>query len=74
MSKKSIVARQIKREKMVAKFADLRAKLKSEGNWEELDKLPKNSCKERIKNRGNGVKKGGRLTRQKSRIKKEKKR
>ena len=51
MSKKSIVARQIKREKMVAKFADLRAKLKSEGNWEELDKLPKNSCKVRLKNR-----------------------
>ena len=51
MSKKSIVARQIKREKMVAKYADLRAKLKAEGNWDELDKLPKNSSRVRLKNR-----------------------
>lgn len=51
MSKKSIIARQIKREKMVAKYADLRAELKKEGNWEGLDKLPKNSCKIRLKNR-----------------------
>ncbi len=51
MSKKSIIARQLKREKMVAKYADRRAELKKEGNWEELDKLPKNSCKIRLKNR-----------------------
>ncbi|MCC6815810.1 MAG: 30S ribosomal protein S14 [Saprospiraceae bacterium] len=51
MSKKSIIARQLKREKMVEKYAELRAKLKKEGNWEELDKLPKNSCKIRLKNR-----------------------
>ena len=36
---------------MVAKYADLRAKLKAEGNWDELDKLPKNSSKVRLKNR-----------------------
>ncbi len=51
MSKKSIIARQLKREKMVAKYADQRASLKKEGKWEELDKLPKNSCKIRLKNR-----------------------
>ena len=51
MSKKSIIARQVKREKMVAKYAVQRAALKKEGNWEELDKLPKNSCKVRLKNR-----------------------
>ena len=51
MAKKSIIARQHKRERMVAKYADLRAKLKEEGNWEELDKLPRNSNKIRLKNR-----------------------
>ncbi len=51
MSKKSIIARQNKREKMVAKYADLRAKLKIEGDFEALDKLPKNSSKVRLKNR-----------------------
>ena len=51
MSKKSIIARQNKREKMVAKYADLRAKLKNEGDFEALDKLPKNSSKVRLKNR-----------------------
>jgi small subunit ribosomal protein S14 len=51
MSKKSIMARQHKRERMVAKFADLRAKLKKEGDWDALDKLPKNSSAVRLKNR-----------------------
>jgi len=36
---------------MVAKYADLRTKLKAEGNWEALDKLPKNSSKVRLHNR-----------------------
>lgn len=51
MSKKSIIARQSKRERMVAKYADLRAQLKKEGRWDELDKLPKNSSPVRLKNR-----------------------
>jgi small subunit ribosomal protein S14 len=51
MAKKSIIARQAKREKLVAKYAELRAQLKKEGNWEELDKLPKNSSRVRLKNR-----------------------
>jgi len=51
MSKKSIIARQAKRERMVAKYADLRAQLKKEGRYDELDKLPKNSSKVRLKNR-----------------------
>ena len=51
MSKKSIIARQLKRERMVAKFADQRAKLKKEGDYEALDKLPRNSSKVRLKNR-----------------------
>lgn len=51
MAKKSIIARERKRERMVAKYADLRKKLKEEGNWEELDKLPRNSNKIRLHNR-----------------------
>jgi small subunit ribosomal protein S14 len=51
MAKKSIIAREKKRQKMVAKYADLRKRLKEEGNWEELDKLPKNSSAVRLHNR-----------------------
>lgn len=51
MSKTSVIARNIKRQKMAAKFADRRKQLKAEGKWEELDKLPRNSSKVRIRNR-----------------------
>jgi len=51
MAKKSIIAREIKREKLVAKFADLRKKLKDAGDYEALDKLPRNSSKVRLHNR-----------------------
>lgn len=51
MSKKSIIARQRKRERMVAKYADKRAKLKAAGDYEALDKLPKNASPVRLKNR-----------------------
>ena len=51
MAKKSVIARERKRERLVAKYADLRKKLKEEGKWEELDTLPRNSSKIRLKNR-----------------------
>lgn len=51
MSKKSLIARERKREKMVAKYADLRKKLKEAGDYEALDKLPKNSSAVRLHNR-----------------------
>ena len=51
MSKKSIIARQAKRERMVAKYADKRAALRAAGDWEGLDKLPKNASPVRLKNR-----------------------
>jgi small subunit ribosomal protein S14 len=51
MAKKSIIAREKKREKMVAQYAELREKLKAEGNWDALDKLPRNSSKVRLHNR-----------------------
>ncbi len=51
MAKKSVIARQKKREVMVAKYADLRTKLKAAGDYEALDKLPRNSSPVRLKNR-----------------------
>jgi len=51
MAKKSIIAREKKRERMVAKYAEKRKKLKEEGNWEELDKMPRNSNSIRLHNR-----------------------
>jgi small subunit ribosomal protein S14 len=51
MAKKSVIARQKKREVLIAKYADLRAKLKKAGDYEALDKLPKNASPVRFKNR-----------------------
>jgi small subunit ribosomal protein S14 len=51
MAKKSLIARENKRQRMVAKYADLRNKLKEEGNYDELDKLPRNSNPIRLHNR-----------------------
>lgn len=51
MSRNSIIARQRKREKMVAKFAAKRQALKEAGDFEGLDKLPKNASPVRLHNR-----------------------
>lgn len=51
MAKKSIIAREKKRERMVAKYAEKRKQLKAEGNYEELDKMPRNSAPIRLHNR-----------------------
>ena len=48
MAKTSIKARQRKRERMVAKFAEKRAALKAAGDF---NSLPKNSSAVRLKNR-----------------------
>lgn len=51
MSKLSVIARNKKREKLVAKYAEKRARLKAEGDYEALDKLPKNASPVRLRNR-----------------------
>ena len=51
MAKKSVKARQKKRERMVAQYAEKRKELKKAGDWQALDALPKNSSKVRLKNR-----------------------
>jgi len=53
MARRSIIARQAKRERLVEKYADIRAKLKAEGDYQALDLLPKNSSKVRLRNRCN---------------------
>ena len=51
MARKSLIARDRKRERMVAKYADLRKKLKEAGDYEALDKLPRNASPVRLHNR-----------------------
>jgi small subunit ribosomal protein S14 len=51
MAKKSVEARQRKRERMVAQFAAKRTALKDAGDYAGLDKLPKNASPVRLKNR-----------------------
>lgn len=51
MSKESIKARQRKREKLVAKYAEKRQALKEAGDYTALDKLPRNASPVRLRNR-----------------------
>ncbi|WP_316823354.1 30S ribosomal protein S14 [Pedobacter gandavensis] len=51
MAREGVKAREIKRQKLVAKYADRRAELKAAGDYEGLDKLPKNSSAVRLHNR-----------------------
>ncbi|HMI08804.1 MAG TPA: 30S ribosomal protein S14 [Candidatus Saccharimonadales bacterium] len=51
MAKKSMIARDEKRKKMILKFAAKRAELKEVGDLEGLQALPKNSSPSRWKNR-----------------------
>ncbi|HEY0066079.1 MAG TPA: 30S ribosomal protein S14 [Flavisolibacter sp.] len=51
MAKESVKARQRKRERMVAQYAEKREALKATGDWKALDELPKNSSSVRLKNR-----------------------
>ena len=51
MAKKSMIARDEKRKKMIKKYAAKRAELKELGDSEGLQKLPRNSSPTRWKNR-----------------------
>ena len=51
MAKKSMIARDEKRKKMITKYAETRAELKELGDLEGLQKLPRNSSPSRWKNR-----------------------
>lgn len=51
MAKESMKAREIKRAKLVAKYAEKRAALIAEGDYASLQKLPKNASPVRLHNR-----------------------
>ena len=51
MAKKSMIARDRKRQKMIEKFAAKRAELKAAGDLDGLQKLPRNSSPTRWTNR-----------------------
>ena len=51
MAKLSVIARQTKRERLVATYAAKRKALKEAGNYVALDKLPRNASPVRLKNR-----------------------
>ena len=51
MARESVKARQVKREKTVAQYAERRAALKAAGDYAALDLLPRNASPVRLKNR-----------------------
>ncbi|GAB2950516.1 30S ribosomal protein S14 [Hymenobacter coalescens] len=51
MAKESIKARERKREALVARYAEKRKALKEAGDFEGLDKLPRNASPVRLHNR-----------------------
>ncbi len=51
MAKKSWIARQKKRERLVAKYAARRRDFKAQGDYEALQKLPRNASPVRLRNR-----------------------
>ena len=51
MAKESVKARQKKRERMVAQYAEKRKAFKAAGDFRALDLLPKNASPVRLKNR-----------------------
>jgi small subunit ribosomal protein S14 len=51
MAKESLKAREVKRAALFAKYSEIRARLKEEGDFIGLQKLPKNSSRVRLHNR-----------------------
>ena len=51
MAKESMKAREVKRAKLIARYAEKRKRLKEEGDFIALQKLPKNSSPVRYHNR-----------------------
>lgn len=51
MAKESVKARNIKRQRLIERYASKRATLKEAGDYTALDKLPKNASPVRLRNR-----------------------
>ena len=53
MARKSLIAKQQRRERIVKKYAQRRKELKEKGDWEALAKLPRDSSSTRLHSRCN---------------------
>jgi len=53
MARKALIAKQKRREKIVSKYAEKRKELKAAGDYEGLQKLPRDSSATRLNNRCN---------------------
>jgi small subunit ribosomal protein S14 len=51
MARKSLIAREAYRRRVVARYAERRRTLKAQGRWEELQKLPRDASPVRLRNR-----------------------
>jgi small subunit ribosomal protein S14 len=51
MAKKSWIAREVKRKRTVEQYATRRASMKAAGDWEGLQKLPRDASPTRMRNR-----------------------
>lgn len=51
MARKSLFAKEAKKQKLYEKFKKIRAELKAAGDYEGLQKLPRNSSSTRLHNR-----------------------
>ena len=51
MAKESMKAREVKRAKLIERYAEKRARLKAEGDYQALSRLPRNSNPIRLHNR-----------------------
>ncbi len=51
MAKKSKVAKELKRQKLVEQYAEIRRELKEKGDYVALSKLPRDSAPSRLHNR-----------------------
>lgn len=51
MAKESMKAREVKRAKLIERYAEKRAKLREEGDYQALSRLPRNSNPNRLHNR-----------------------
>ncbi|MBN1633895.1 MAG: 30S ribosomal protein S14 [Ignavibacteria bacterium] len=55
MARRSLIARQKRREYLVNKYAQKRKELKEKGDWKALQKLPRDSSATRLHNRCNST-------------------
>lgn len=51
MAKKSSIEKEKKRQQLVEKYAEERRRLREQGDWASLSRLPKNSNATRLRNR-----------------------